>query len=175
MILGTFIITIFKIVISILTLFLFAPLFLIKISFFWFAMIFAASYIFFLIVHQSQVELVRKDIALALAKSLGLGFIVACCIEAFLQYWSFDVATSAWFLGHQSSLMSMCSALTTQGMVENRIVLMMIFLSGFFSAHLVGDMLDSWYSDNISELYGWMVVAITLLCCAFLWFVVFSV
>jgi hypothetical protein len=150
---------------------IFSPLMILKTAFLWFFMSFATSYIFFLVVHKFHMVYVRKDLAVALARSLIMGFFVALMLVALYQFILANFMTSRFFETQQNLISNLDMFSHEFIFLYQKICIFTLLLSGLFATHYVGEMLDAQHEPYISDRYGWTIMAITLLCCGFLWIV----
>lgn len=169
MILGTLFFSIIKLWLKIISMIILKPIFLIKISFLWFGMAFAVSYIFFLMVHKSDVIFVRKAIAKELGLSLIFGFLIACLLEALYEFILFNVSHSKFFEADQLFVNNISLLCADAHVLYQRIGLLMIMISGLFAAHRIGEILDQWYAHHISNRYSWIMIIVTLFCAGFIY------
>lgn len=151
------------------------PFKVLKVGFLWFCMSFATSYLFFLVVHKSDVVDVRKSLAMELFKSLFMGFFLSCLLISLYQFLITNVMSSQFFAS-QSNLIQDLSIWTQEfDLLSQKLVFLMVMLSGLFATHYVADLLDTWHEPCISERYGWTIMTITFLCLGFLWVVNFII
>ncbi|MBP6891951.1 hypothetical protein KBB68_00030 [Candidatus Babeliales bacterium] len=169
MIVGTFMFRIVRWWLTLIQMLIFNPLMILKVSFLWFCMSFAASYIFFLIVHKYDVLDVRKDLAIALGRSFLMGAFVATLLISLYQFILTDVMISRFFATQQHFIASLNMMSDEFVILYQKFCFLTVLLSGLFASHYVGEMLDAWHDDHISNRYGWSIMAITLLCWGFLW------
>lgn len=167
MILGTLFFSIIKLWFKIMSMIVVKPWFLLKISFLWFGILFAVSYIFFLMVHKSDVIFVRKAIAKELGLSLVFGFLFACLLEALYEFILFNVSHSKFFQVEQAFVDSLNLLQSDGHGLQQRVCLLMLLIAGLFAAHRIGEMLDQWYTHHISNRYGWIVLVATLFSAGF--------
>lgn len=168
MLIGTLLFDVFRLWLTIMQTVILSPILVIKVGFLWFGMSFAASYIFFLLVHKADVIHVRKDLAIGLARSLAMSFLLSTVLIALYEFILINVAYSKFFVHQQSFVTSLSLMRDNPYDLYIRLCCLMVILSGLFAAHYVGAMLDQWYGAKISERYGWSILATTLLCWGFL-------
>lgn len=168
MLIGTLFYSIFRLWLTIMQTVLLSPALVIKVGFLWFGMSFAMTYIFFLLVHKADVVHVRKDLALELARSLAMGFLLSTCLIALYEFVLTNVSHSKFFQHYNTLVHSLSLMQHNPYDLYVRVCCLMVILSGLFAAHYVGAMLDQWYGAKISERYGWSILVTTLLCWGFL-------
>ena len=168
MLLGTFLFSVVRWWYTTLKIVFLDPGMIFKVAFLWFCLSFAASYIFFLIVHKVGVLRVRKALAIALAKSVALSFIFASVLVALYEFVLQNLICSKFFIAHQSCLQNLSLVQHDPQVLYQRLCFLTVMLSGLFAAHFVGEILDNWYESYISDRYGWSIMAATLLCWGFL-------
>ncbi len=169
MIIGTFIFRIVSWWWTIVKMVAFSPLMILKVAFLWFGMSFAASYIFFLLVHKHDVLHVRRDLAMAFGRSFLMGACVATMLVALYQFILGSVMTSKFFAAQQHFIASLNIMSDEFVILYQKLCFLTVLLSGLFAAHYVGEILDTWHDHHISNRYGWSIMAVTLLCWGFLW------
>ena len=169
MIIGTFIFRIVSWWWTIIKMMVLSPFMILKVAFLWFGMSFAASYIFFLMVHKRDVLHVRQNLARALGRSLLMGGFLSTMLLAVYQFILSNFMTSRFFETQQHFIASLHVMSDEFVIVYQKICFLTVLLSGLFAAHYVGEMLDAWHEDHISNRYGWSIMAVTLLCWGFLY------
>lgn len=145
------------------------PWFIMKVAFLWFCMTFAITYLFFLIVHKTDVIYVRKVFAIELARSCGIGFAVASLLIALYEFILHNVLQSKFFYPQQLMLKDLTLLHHEPEALYQRLCFLMIFISGLCATHYVGQVLSQWYQEYIINRYGWCVIITTLICWGFLW------
>ena len=171
MIFGTMMFSVFNIWLDIVQMVIFQPWLIVKVAFLWLAMSFAASYIFFLVTHKSNVLHVRKALAIEIVKSCGFSFLLATALMALYEFVLYNLKYSKFFAANQAMIEHMSFATQEGLLLYHRLCFLMVILSGIFASHYVGAMLDQWYEEHISNRYGWFIMTVTLVCWGFLWII----
>ncbi len=169
MILGTFIFRIVRSWWMIVAMVVSNPLMILKVAFLWFGMSFAISYLFFLLVHKHDSLYIRRDLAIALGRSLLMGCFLATMLVALYEFIVSNVMTSDFFATQQQFIQSLNIFASEFIILYQRICFLTVLFSGLFAAHYVGEILDAWHEGHVSNRYGWTIMAVTLLCWGFLW------
>lgn len=171
MLIGTFIFRILGSWWTIVSMIAYSPFMILKIAFLWFFTSFATSYIFFLVVHKFHMVYVRKDLAVALARSLITGFFLAIMLIALYQFVLGNFMSSRFFAAQQNLIQSFNLLSHEFLILYQNICFLTVLFSGLLATHYVGELLDSVHEPYVSDRYGWVIMMITLLCCGFLWVV----
>ena len=168
MIIGTMVLQVVRIWLHMIQMIVTNPIMILKIAFLWLSLSFSITYIFFLLVHQQDVVRIRRDLALALGQSFLTAFFVATMVASVYEYIITHVMTSKFFAGQQHLINSL-RIFSSDSFWYQRLCFLTILLSGFFAAHFVGEMLDTWYERYVAHRYGWTIMIATGLCWGFLW------
>lgn len=145
------------------------PLLIFKVAFLWLSMAFAVSYIFFLLAHKADVVHVRQELVFALVRSCLLGFVLSTVLVALYESIVQNMLHSNFFQVQHPLLASWSLLHNDPDFLYKRLCGIMTVTSGLIAAHYVGLMLERWYEYQVSERYGWFIMASTLVCLGFLW------
>lgn len=170
MLIGTILMSIFKMWLSIVWSILAYPVLVIQVLFLWFTMALASSYLFFLVVHKEDIRMVSKTLVLQLVYSCMLAFSLATVFVAIYEFVLRNVFASKFFIVQRHMFYDL-TLQQSDDFLQQRVCFMIVLLCGFFAAHYVGRMLDQWYDHKISNRYGWWITGITLICWGFLWMI----
>src|SRR3990167_3234696 len=171
MILGTIIFRVVGAWWAIIKIVALSPFMFLKASFLWFFTSFAMSYIFFLVVHKFHMIYVRKDLAIELVRSLVMGFFIATMLMAFYEFLLWNFVNSRFFAAQQQAVQNLDLLSGNYQTLYQNLCFLTVLLSGLLATHYVGKILDGVHESHISDRYGWAELAITLLCCGFIWVV----
>ena len=169
MLIGTLLFSIVRWWLVTLRLVIVSPGLIVKVAFLWFFMAFAISYIFFLIMHTADVVNVRRGLALELVRSCAMSFVLSLGLVALYEFIIQNLLHSKFFQTQQPLLQELTFMQHDPELLYKRLCFLMVLLNGLFAAHYVGNMLDDWYDDSVSNKYGWCIIGATLLCWGFLW------
>jgi hypothetical protein len=155
------------------------PILLFKVSVLWFVITYGLVYLFFLVTYRAHLIYIRQDIALVLARSLVLGFVVACLLEATYEFFVIETATSKFFQMQQAQLWKMTFLGNQVEWIYQRMSLLTIAVAAFFSMNYMPDViqvacLEANDTECSAQNCNWVVLIATLLCSVFLYTVVFG-
>ncbi len=168
MLIGTLVYSVFRLWLTMVQIVAVSPALVIKVGFLWFGMAFAMSYIFFLLVHKADVVHVRKELAIGLARSLVMSFLVSSLLISLYEFILNNLSRSKFFVSQRSMVQNLSLTAHDPYDLYMHLCCLMVILSGLFAAHYVGAILDQWYGSKISNRYGWSILVTTLLCWGFL-------
>jgi len=172
MILGTFIFTVFRSFIAVMALVARNPWYLLKVAFVWFFVVMAVTYGYFLWTHQDYIAKVRKELALCLGKSLWFGFLCTAVLVGLYEFILQMLCASTLFMASADTI---CYLSLTQGDPMRLFRIMStiwILLNAFWAYHFVEPLLVEWHEKRVVEGYGWLIIAVSLLCFGFLWCII---
>lgn len=169
MVLGTFMVAVFRSFIAVMRLVAFNPWYLLKVAFVWFFVVMAVTYGYFLWTHQDYIVKVRKELILCLVKSLWIGFLCSSVLVGLYEFILQMLCTSKMFM---SSAHEICHLSLTQDDPMRLFKIMstlLMLLSSLWAYHFIEPLLVEWHPKHIVEGYGWLIIGVSLLCFGFLW------
>ncbi len=144
----------------------------IKIMFLWFFLAFSTSYLFFLLCHKRNIAHIRKEIAVELARSLGLGCLLATLTIALYQCILSWMSKSEFFDLHRPMLVHGSLIGMPNSIFYNTISFIIVTLSALFAHHYVAPLLDCNDHQKVADRYGLCLLALSLVCWVFLWLII---
>lgn len=172
MILGTFMLTVFRSFMAVVGLVVANPWYLIKVAFVWFFVVLAVSYGYFLWTHQDYIVKVRKELGLGLIKGLWFGFLSTAVLVGMYE---FILQTMCNSKALTASAEAICQLSLTQGnpmRFFNAMSSLLMLLSSVWAYHFIEPLLSEWHPKHIVEGYGWLIIGVSLLCLGFLWCII---
>ena len=144
---------------------------LFKIVFLWFFLAFSTSYLFFLLCHSKSIASIRKELAIEIARSLGLGFMLATLLVALYECIIGWLARSEFFDIHQAILNHLSISSGSHVIFYQTISFIFVLLSALFAHHFVAPLLECKQHHIISDRYGYCILGLSLMCWIFLWLI----
>jgi len=164
--------SIFRIFLSVGQFLIYNPWYLFKISFIWFFVILAASYIYFLWTHQGYLENIRKEFVLLLVKSMLMGLLLAVVLVSAYEFILQMLCYSTMFMSAKDQICAI-SLMGSHIRLLQTTAFLEIVLSSFFAAWYLEPFLEQWYEKNIVHGLHWVIIAATGIALSFLLLVLY--
>ncbi|MBI2344852.1 hypothetical protein HYV10_02140 [Candidatus Dependentiae bacterium] len=151
---------------------LYNPWYVFKISFLWFLVMLAASYIYFLWTHQGYLVEIRRDLIALLAKSLWVGLLCSLGFVGIYEFILQMMCASKFFLESKHQLCSI--SLLEQDMNLSQVIgFFEVIFASFWACVYIEPFLQHWYANRIVHGYHWLIIAATVVCLGFLALIIF--
>lgn len=143
------------------------PWYLFKISFLWFFVTLATSYIYFLWTHQGYLLEIRKNLILLLFKSLWIGFLCSVALIGLYEFILQMMCASKFFLTSKDQICSISLLMHDMKLLQSIAFCEIIFAS-FWACTYIEPFLRQWFANRIVHGYHWLVISVAVVCLGFL-------